>query len=92
MTNSYDITNVGIHLSPTEFRDAVSEKDNLIIYMRNVYESKVGRFSWIYYPDADTFLQAIEILGKIGLEKEKNIALLYLMVTVWKSEHISKTS
>jgi UPF0176 protein len=39
--NSFDVTNVGKHLSPLEFHDLAQSDKTLVIDMRNHYESKI---------------------------------------------------
>ena len=53
--HSYDVTDVGKHLSPAEFHNLSGKEDTLVIDMRNHYESEVGHFKNAYCPDADTF-------------------------------------
>lgn len=74
--HSYDVTNVGNHLSPIEFHHAISEKNSVVIDMRNHYESEVGYFENAYCPDADTFRDAIKVVEEeFADEKDKKILL-----------------
>ncbi len=75
--HSYDVTNVGKHLSPLEFHDLSAQEDTIVIDMRNHYESEVGRFERAYCPDADTFRDAIEVVVEEFKEKKEQKVLLY---------------
>ena len=74
--SSYDMAQVGPHLEPLEFHEALDEADTLVIDMRNHYESEIGRFAGAYCPDADTFKDAIHIVAnEFGQQKGRKILL-----------------
>lgn len=74
--HTYDVANVGNHLSPVEFHEAVSDKNSLVIDMRNHYESEVGYFENAYRPDVDTFREAIKLVEtKFADNKDKKVLL-----------------
>lgn len=75
--NSYDVTNVGNHLTPKEFHDFSKSEEALVIDMRNHYESEVGRFKNAFCPDADTFRDAIEMVDKEFENRKDKKILLY---------------
>lgn len=75
--NSFDVTNVGKHLSAAEFNDALENPDTVVIDMRNHYESEVGRFDNSICPDADTFKEELPIVMDILKGKEDKKVLLY---------------
>lgn len=75
--HTYDVTNVGKHLSPVEFHNAISENDSVVIDMRNHYESEVGYFEKAYCPDADTFRDAIRMVENEFADKKDKKVLLY---------------
>lgn len=72
---SYDVTNVGNHLSAVEFHKAIDDPEALVIDMRNHYESEIGKFEKAYCPDADTFREAIGFVAK-RFDQDKNKKLL----------------
>jgi len=74
---AYDVTNVGKHLSPIEFHNAISEENSVVIDMRNHYESEVGYFEKAYCPDADTFREAIKVVENEFADKKDKKVLLY---------------
>ncbi|MFI5217969.1 MAG: rhodanese-related sulfurtransferase [Bacteroidia bacterium] len=75
--NSFDVTNVGKHLSATEFNEALENKNTIVIDMRNHYESEVGKFENALCPDADTFRDALPKAVEMAKGKEENKILLY---------------
>ena len=69
--NAFDTTNVGKHLSPIEFHEELSNPNNIVIDMRNHYESEVGHFENAICPDVDTFREEIDMLVS-DFSKDKN--------------------
>lgn len=59
---TFDVTNIGKHLSAEEFNNLSQAPDTFIVDMRNHYESEVGHFINAYRPDADTFKDALKIV------------------------------
>lgn len=74
--DSFDVTNVGTHLSAKEFNEALVQPGTVVVDMRNHYESEVGHFKNAICPDADTFRQELPIvLDLLKDQKEKKILL-----------------
>jgi UPF0176 protein len=74
--DTFDTTNVGNHLSPVEFHEELSKPENIIIDMRNHYESEVGHFENAICPDVDTFREEIDMVVKdFANEKDKKFLL-----------------
>ncbi len=74
--NSYDVTNVGNHLSALEFHELAQKTDTLVIDMRNRYESEIGHFKTAYCPDVDTFRDEIlMVTEKFKDQKDKKVLL-----------------
>lgn len=74
--NSFDVTDVGKHLSAKEFNEAMSLPNTVVVDMRNHYESEVGHFKGAILPDADTFRQELPIvLDLLKDQKDKKILL-----------------
>jgi UPF0176 protein len=73
--SSYDVTNVGKHLSGLEFHNLVGEKNTVVVDMRNYYESEIGRFEGAICPEADTFREELEIVTDL-LENQKDKKIL----------------
>ena len=74
---SFDVTNVGKHLSAAEFNDAMQNPETVVVDMRNHYESEVGHFKNAICPDADTFRQELPIVLDLLKDKKENKILLY---------------
>ncbi|PXY02419.1 hypothetical protein DF185_07155 [Marinifilum breve] len=75
--NTFDTTNVGTHLSPVEFHEELSNPDNIIIDMRNHYESEVGHFENAICPDVDTFREEIDLVVRDYAKNKDKKFLLY---------------
>ncbi|WP_321282253.1 rhodanese-related sulfurtransferase [Marinifilum fragile] len=74
--NTFDTTNVGTHLSPIEFHEELSNPDNIVIDMRNHYESEVGHFENAICPDVDTFREEIDMVVRdFAKDKDKKFLL-----------------
>jgi UPF0176 protein len=73
----YDVTDVGTHLSPEEFHDALEDKDTLVVDMRNHYESRVGKFVNAITPDADTFREELPMVRELLKGQKDKKILLY---------------
>ena len=72
---SFDVTNVGKHLTATEFNRAIESEGAIVVDMRNHYESEIGRFDNAFCPDVDTFREEIEVISK-ALEGKKDAPIL----------------
>lgn len=74
--NSYDVTNVGNHLTAVEFHELAQQNDTLVIDMRNRYESEIGHFKTAYCPAVDTFREEIlMVTEKFKDQKDKKVLL-----------------
>lgn len=74
---SFDVTNVGNHLTAKEFNDAMENPDTIVVDMRNHYESEVGRFIGAICPDADTFREELPIVIEELKNNKNNKILMY---------------
>lgn len=75
--NTYDVTNVGKHLSGVEFHNLVGNENTVVVDMRNYYESEVGRFDGAVCPEADTFREELEIVTALLQDQKDKKILLY---------------
>ncbi|MEI6815220.1 MAG: rhodanese-related sulfurtransferase [Bacteroidota bacterium] len=74
--DTFDVTDVGKHLSAKEFNEAIKDPNAILVDMRNHYESEVGHFDGAICPDADTFKQELPIvLDLIKDQKDKKLVL-----------------
>ncbi|MDP2691209.1 MAG: rhodanese-related sulfurtransferase [bacterium] len=75
--DEYDVTNVGTHLDPEAFNDALEDDNTVVVDMRNHYESRIGRFENALCPDADTFREELPLVKEALRGKEDKKVLLY---------------
>lgn len=75
--NTFDVTNVGKHLSAKEFNDAMELEDSIIVDMRNHYESEIGHFKNAICPDVDTFREEVGLVEDQLADKKDKKLLLY---------------
>lgn len=75
--DSFDVTDVGKHLSAEEWNELMKEKNSIVVDMRNFYESEVGKFENATCPDAHSFRQALPMAKEILRGKEEKKILLY---------------
>lgn len=75
--DSYDLSNVGTHLSPEEFNVAMEDKNAVVVDMRNFYESRIGRFEGAICPDVDTFREELPQVAEMLEDKKDKKILLY---------------
>jgi len=74
--HTFDVTNVGNHLTAKEFNNAMEDPETLIIDMRNHYESEVGKFIGAFCPDADTFREELPmVIEELKDKKDKKIIM-----------------
>lgn len=74
---TFDVTNVGRHLTAEEFNAAMQEEGTIVVDMRNRYESEIGRFENALCPDVDTFREEIEYVTKVLEDKKDAKILMY---------------
>lgn len=74
---AFDTTNVGKHLTAMEFHEGISNPNNIIIDMRNHYESEIGKFENAITPDVDTFKEEIDFVVNNFSDKKEQKILLY---------------
>lgn len=75
--DAFDVTNVGKHLSAFEFHELVGSGENIVVDMRNHYESEIGHFEGAICPEADTFREEITMVSEMLADKKDRKILLY---------------
>lgn len=66
----------GRHLSPREWREALeTEKDYVLIDVRNNYESKIGHFEGAILPDLENFYDFPNWVDEADIPKDKKILM-----------------
>ena len=74
---AFDVTNVGNHLSGTDFHYLINNPKTVVVDMRNYYESEIGRFEGAICPAADTFREEMEIVVDLLKDEKEKKVLLY---------------
>ena len=75
--DTFDVTNVGKHLTAKEFNEALNDPKTIVIDMRNHYESEVGKFKGALVPDTDTFRDTLPVAVDMVKDKKDHKILLY---------------
>ena len=75
--DAFDVTNVGNHLSVEEFHELMDSGENIVVDMRNYYESEIGHFKNAICPEVDTFREEIALVSELLAEQKDRKILLY---------------
>jgi UPF0176 protein len=73
---SFDVTNIGIHLKASEFNNLLENPNTIVVDMRNHYESEIGHFTKAIRPDVDTFRESLPIIEEQLSEHKQDKKLL----------------
>jgi UPF0176 protein len=74
--NAFDPGNTGQRLDPITFHNMTDEPGNVVVDMRNRYESEVGHFNNAICPDVKTFRESLpKVLKQLEDKKDKNLLL-----------------
>ena len=60
--DSFDVTNIGVHLSAKKFNEMLADPNTVCVDMRKHYESEIGHFEGAVTPDVDTFRDSLAII------------------------------
>ncbi len=74
--DSFDPTNIGVHLKAREFNQLLEDPDTIVVDMRNHYESEIGHFTGAIKPDVDTFRESLPIIEEQLAEHKSDKKLL----------------
>ena len=75
---TFDVTNIGIHLKAQEFNDLLEDPNTIVVDFRNHYESEIGHFKGAITPDVETFRESLPIINKqLKDHKEDKKLLMY---------------
>lgn len=76
--DSFNPTDIGIHLKAKEFNAMIDDPDTIVIDMRNHYESEIGHFVGAITPDVTTFRESLPIIhDELEEHKEDKKLLMY---------------
>jgi UPF0176 protein len=73
---TFDASNIGIHLKAKEFNDLLEDPNTIVVDMRNHYESEIGYFTNAIKPDVDTFRESLPIIEEQLFEHKQDKKLL----------------
>lgn len=74
---TFDVTNIGVHLKAKEFNEILDDPNTIVVDFRNHYESEIGHFKGAITPDVETFRESLPIIhDKLkGHEEDKNLVM-----------------
>ena len=75
--DSWDVTNVGKHLSAKEWNEAIESGKAIVVDIRNHYESEIGHFEGALLPEAETSAMSLPEVLNMLKGKEDQKVLLY---------------
>jgi UPF0176 protein len=62
--DTFDVTNIGVHLKAKEFNEILENPDTIVVDFRNHYESEIGHFKGAITPDVETFRESLPIINE----------------------------
>lgn len=76
--DTFDVTNIGVHLKAKDFNRMLEDESSVIVDMRNFYESEIGHFEKAITPDVTTFRESLPIIEEqLSAYKEDKNILMY---------------
>ena len=76
--DTFDSSNIGIHLKASEFNKLLDDPDTIVVDIRNHYESEIGYFTTAIRPDVDTFRESLPIIeNQLAAHKTDKKLLMY---------------
>ncbi|WP_445748603.1 oxygen-dependent tRNA uridine(34) hydroxylase TrhO [Polaribacter sp.] len=76
--DTFDVTNIGVHVNAAEFNKLLQDPNTICVDMRNHYESEIGHFEGAITPDVDTFRDSLDIIEEdLKNHKEDKNLLMY---------------
>ena len=61
---TFDVTNIGVHLKANEFNEILEDPNTIVVDFRNHYESEIGHFKGAITPDVETFRESLPIINE----------------------------
>ena len=75
---TFDVTDIGIHLKAKEFNEILDDPNTIVVDFRNHYESEVGHFKGAITPDVETFRESLPIINdQLQNHKEDKNLVMY---------------
>jgi UPF0176 protein len=75
---TFDVTNIGVHLKAKEFNQILENPNTIVVDFRNHYESEIGHFKGAITPDVETFRESLPIIyEQLQSHKEDKNLVMY---------------
>lgn len=76
--NTFDVTDIGVHVNAEKFNALIEDPDTVLVDMRNHYESEIGHFKNALTPDVDTFRESLDLIeDHLKAHKENKKLVMY---------------
>jgi UPF0176 protein len=74
---TFDVTNIGVHLKAAAFNEILDDPNTIVVDFRNHYESEVGFFKDAITPDVETFRESLPIINEQlqNHKEDKNLVM-----------------
>ncbi|MEO5776338.1 MAG: rhodanese-related sulfurtransferase [Flavobacterium sp.] len=74
---TFDVTNIGIHLKAAAFNQILEDPNTIVVDFRNHYESEIGHFKGAITPDVETFRESLPIINEQlqNHKEDKNLVM-----------------
>ncbi len=74
---TFDVTNIGVHLKAKEFNQILEDPNTIVVDFRNHYESEIGHFKNAITPDVETFRESLPIINEQlkDFKEDKNLVM-----------------
>jgi len=74
---TFDVTNIGVHLKANEFNEILENPNTIVVDFRNHYESEIGHFKGAITPDVETFRESLPIINEQlkDFKEDKNLVM-----------------
>lgn len=75
--DTFDVTNIGVHLKAKEFNQILEDPNTIVVDFRNHYESEIGHFKGAITPDVETFRESLPIINEQlkDFKEDKNLVM-----------------
>ena len=75
--DTFDVTDIGVHLKAKEFNEILDDPNTIVVDFRNHYESEVGYFKDAITPDVETFRESLPIIKEQlqNHKEDKNLVM-----------------
>ncbi len=75
--SSFNVANVGKHLTAREWNEAIDRDKAIVVDIRNLYESEIGHFEGAILAESETFREGLPEVLNLLKGKENQEILLY---------------